>query len=197
MKLQFSSLSDFHLIQYLQKGEKAAFDEIYKRHSEFLFQYAYKRVGSWDDVSDLVQDLFMKLWVKRDSIIIKGSLISYLTFSLRNIIIDRYHHNIIKNNHSDFIKLENECNSTQQQIDYNDLQKFLNLQISKLPEKMQEIFVLRKIQHLTIDEVADKLNLSKQTIKNQLNTALSRLKLSFEGYFQSLLPLVIYYFVFR
>lgn len=194
MKLQYSQLNDDQLIQHLISGDRSALDQIYIRHSEFLFQYAYKRVGSMEDVSDLIQDLFLKLWVKRISLDIKSSLRAYLLFCLRNIIIDKYHHKIVRTNHTSSISstLNNECNATEELVGYNDLQRFLEIQINKLPIKMQTIFILRKLEDLSIDEVAERLNLSKQTIKNQLNSALIRLRVSFENYFILLfLPLLI------
>ena len=194
MKIECAILDDLQLIQYLQRGEKEAFDEIYKRYSKYLFRYAYKRVGLQEDVADLVQDLFVKIWVKREALVVRGSLQAYLTICIRNIIIDKYDHRALKNNYlSSEYSLAEISDSTQQQIDYNDLKQFLNLQINKLPEKMQEVFLLRKVDDLSIDEISERLSLSKQTIKNQLHTAVNRLRISYKNYFLLVMLFVLHF----
>ncbi len=69
-----SFLDEEKLIQLLKGGHKLALDKIYKRYSEFLFRVAFKRLNNWEDSSDLIQDLFFRLWVRKDFLMIKGSL---------------------------------------------------------------------------------------------------------------------------
>ncbi len=179
MKITFSLLDDPQLIAYLKNGNRAALDEIYQRNSDFLFRYAYKRLADPEDAPDLIQDLFLKLWTKKEEVIIEGSLRGYLTQCLKNLLIDQFRHSKVKN---EFVQYTNQkrdySNITEDQLNYLDFKNNLQFSISHLPSKMQEIFILRKLQELSIKEIALKLNISTQTVKNQVGTAVLRLKAS-------------------
>ncbi len=179
MKIVYSVLNDEQLILQLKKAERNALDEIYNRYSKFLFQYAYKRLDNIEDVPDLVQDIFLKLWINKETIEMECSIQAYLTFCLKNLIIDKFRRNKLKNEYLESSKTNEQYSTiTEDQIDYRDFQRKIQLNISKLPTKMQEVFILRKIKELSINEIAIRLNLSQQTVKNQIVSAVLRLKVS-------------------
>ncbi|MBU0695889.1 MAG: RNA polymerase sigma-70 factor [Bacteroidetes bacterium] len=180
MKIVFSLLDDEQLVAHLKNGDKVALDEIYYRNADFLFRYAYKRLNNEADVSDLIQDVFFKLWVKRDTLKIEGSLQAYLTYCLKNLIIDQFRHQKVKEQYQEFASQKKSyTTNTEDQIHYSDLKSSLQLKITQLPAKMQEIFVLRKMEEHSVKEIAEQLNLSPQTVKNQLVSAMLRLKMTF------------------
>jgi len=177
-------LNDASLMAMLQDGDRKALQEIYRRHSAFLFSYAYKRLRSWDDSKDMIQDLFLNLWIKRQQIYLKGSLGAYLTLCLRNKIIDSHHSRTVRAAYLLGQMNENteRDNSTTEQIGYNELVQTIQKGINKLPPKMQQIYRLRKVEDRKIEEIASELDISVQTVKNQLSTALKKLRLSLGEY---------------
>ncbi len=108
---------------------------------------------------------------------------------LKNLIIDKFRHQQSANKHLQTVyHLRNQhSNCTQEYIEYKDLQQSLQNQIQQLPGKMREVFVLNKMKHFSIDEISEKLNISKQTVKNQIVSAVSRLKTSLNYHYLILL----------
>nr|MBC7613277.1 sigma-70 family RNA polymerase sigma factor [Pseudopedobacter sp.] len=193
MKNSYSTLDDQDLLLQLKAGKKEAFDEIYNRYAQFLFQYAHKCLPNWDDADDLVQDLFFKLWTKKETVHVLGSLKAYLTLCLKNLIIDKHRHQKIEANYLKFLDPHDlQDNGTENYMNQKDYKTVLHQHITELPPRMQEILVLRKVEDLSISEIAAFLNITKQTVKNQILTAMNRLKSSLN--YHSLFSLLIFFF---
>ena len=191
MKSKIQDHSDKILLELFKNGERAALEEIYIRHADFLFRFATKRLGSPDMASDLIQELFLKLWVRRDVLSVKGELQGYLTVCLRNLIIDHYSREMVKNKYLSFASQQQKDidNNTSDLLDYKDTSNLLQTNINALPQRMKQVFHLSKVEEYSIEEIANELKLSRQTVKNQLGAAVSRLRISF-GSFLSLSLLV-------
>lgn len=191
MEPKVQGQSDAQLLELLREGDRAALEVIYFRYADFLFRFSIKRLNCNDTAADLIQELFLKLWVKRESLTVKGELQAYLTFCLRNLIIDHYSRELVRNKYCTLTALSEADNHTVELLNYNDTRQTLQSGVNTLPQKMKQIFHLSKMEDYTIDEIADQLNLSRQTVKNQLGTAIKRLRLSLSS-FLTLLPVLIF-----
>ncbi len=180
MKLQ----DDIILMELLKCDSMPAFDELYCRYWEMLYDIAYKKLKDKDDAKDLVHDLFLQLWNNRASISVHRSLSGFLFVSLKNKIIDKQRLTANRLNKNTEIASETVThqNTVYDQVYYNELNSFLNLQIDQLPEKMKEIYRLSREENLSLEEIADRLSISSQTVKNQLTTALKRLRQKLSKY---------------
>ncbi|HEY6902619.1 MAG TPA: sigma-70 family RNA polymerase sigma factor [Puia sp.] len=170
--------SDTQLLTQLRESNREALEVLYFRYGNFLFHYALRRLDCHATASDLIQELFLKLWIKRQSLSPKGELQPFLTTCLRNLIIDHYSHEQVKKKHRAATSPEESDHQTADLIDYHDTHRLLQSGINSLPRKMRQIFHLNKIDDYSIDEIANELNLSRQTVKNQLSTAIKRLRMS-------------------
>jgi RNA polymerase sigma-70 factor (family 1) len=135
-------------------------------------------VRSKEDAKDLVQDLFVSLWTKRHSTVISTSLCSYLFVAIKYKVINHIESNILKGNY--LKSLENAVsphdNSTSDTIASQDLEQFADAAIGQLSPKMRQVFELSRRDNLSIHEIASRLNLSEQTVKNQISKALKILR---------------------
>lgn len=170
--------SDEQLLKRLKKNDQAAFAIIYDRYAADLIRFGSKKLSSLDEARDLVHDLFVEFWNKREHIYLSGSLKSYLFAAVRYKVIDCIRRNSRQEYYAGAIKLlqANLDNSTQDAILFRDFSTLTESEIEKLPPRTQEIFRLSRQQHLSVREIAGKLNLSDQTVKNQLSTALRKLR---------------------
>lgn len=176
---------DQQLIEKLQSGSEAAFDHIYDLCWKPLFQYAYKRLRSEDNAKDIVQEVFIALWNKKDTLKLTSSLSSYLFSILRFKLIDHYHAGIVQEKHVLSLIREKDGdshNDTDQKVYTNEINGLLNLSVESLPHKMKEVFRLSRIHGYSVKQISRQLSISEQTVKNQLTTALKRLKLTFTDY---------------
>src|SRR5690606_36086766 len=97
----YYDLSDTDLLQLLSRNDKNAFTELYERFHNILYSYANKKIADKEEARDIVQDILLNLWNKRSSILIKGSLKSYLFTSVRNKILDLITHKQVEEKYLD------------------------------------------------------------------------------------------------
>jgi len=178
MRKTISVISDRQLLADIRKGSDEAFRQLFEKYWEDLYRMAYRRLASPEDIKDILQDVFLSLWNNIDHVNGDESLGGYLYTSLRNRIFNF------------FEKRQNRLNCLMKQpfnpveseeiiwnrFNTKEIQKIIALQVAAMPPKMKRIYLLSKKEQLTISEIAELLNLSPQTIKNQLHRAFERMR---------------------
>ncbi|MFA8436568.1 MAG: RNA polymerase sigma-70 factor [Marinifilaceae bacterium] len=158
------------------KVYKALFDELY----EPLCQYALIYVNEESIAEEIVHELFIWLWEKRDRLTIHTSLKSYLFSSVRNRCFNfKRDHKSMTSLDDSFDELEGEVLqeiSEYEQLDMDQLQNMVKEAIAELPPKCREIFLLSRESGLSYAEIAEELSVSRKTVENQMGIALKRLK---------------------
>ncbi len=164
--------------------EQMAFRMLYDRYWEPLYKKARFRLGEDADAQDVVQEVFISLWRNRRTIIVKDSLSNYLFSALKYAIIKQVYRKAKKGVHLPLSveDLERTALSTEEILQYKELQAFIANKVAELPERMQEIYHLSRVEHLQTFEIAKRLNISEQTVKNTLTTTLKRLREKLDTY---------------
>ncbi|XCF07434.1 RNA polymerase sigma-70 factor [Tamlana crocina] len=174
----YNKYSDELLLDFLKEDNHQAYTVIFNRYCKLLTNHAYKILQSQDDANDIVQEVFVAIWNKRYELNIKGSLASYLFKATKNRILNHIAHEKVVSRYAESILGFIENNYTF--ADANQREEELRLIIAKeiecLPDKMREVFVLRKVNHLSYDEIADQLNISDKTAKQQVYNALKKIR---------------------
>lgn len=171
-------LSEEQLVEQLNVNNPGAFEQVYLTYVTGLLAYAAQRLSSLEEARDVVQDVFLNLYERRRKVCITGSLKAYLFSALKYKIIDHIRKNAHKKYYADMLQtLSKEEEATIfNELVYNDLNAIVEKEIQKLPARIKEIFLLSRRKHLSIAEIADSMNISEQTVKNQLTTAVKRLR---------------------
>ncbi|MCW3090834.1 MAG: polymerase subunit sigma-70 [Ferruginibacter sp.] len=183
-----SILTDQELLQLLREDNRLAYAEIYDRYKGLLFIHAYKRLNNQEEAEDVIHDLFAVLWKKRAEITINTEVAGYLYTAVRNRIFKIIAHKQIESDYFASIKhsiSEGYC-ITDHRVRSNELVKIIENEISALPPKMREIFILSRQKNLSHKEIAERLNISEQTVSKQITNALKTLRIR--------LGLVVYLF---
>lgn len=151
------------------------FEDFYNQYWKLLYTTALMKTGSEADSFDIVQELFIHIWEKRDTIAIKTSIEAYLLTSLKNRIYNYFRNNgvseRIKEDYGRFIDslfTEQPTAVPEQEALHTIAEKAIETAIAQLPEKMRYIFKENKYHQKTIQQLAAELNISTQTVKNQL-----------------------------
>ena len=161
------------LVNHLQKNDHKAFEAIFLQFWERLYAFSFKMTSDQELSKNIVQDLFTDLWERRNKIQI-NNMESYLFQSVKFKIFNYYrdkkmNREILQDKFDDYIQ-------DNQEIQDQDLLTKLEKSLSKLPEKRGTILRMNKIQNVPVEEIALHLNLSKQTVKNQLSQAFKQLR---------------------
>ena len=174
------SYTDIELLLRLQKGEEEAFDILYRKYAESLIEYAASRLHSLDEARDLIHDLFVYIWQERNNISVQISLRAFLFTAIKYRIIDHYRKNLTQRKYRDEIAKISEISIGAEDLMHaKEMEKNIQIAINELSPRVQEVFRLSRFHYLSISEIAKKLGISEQTVKNQLSTALSHLRSKF------------------
>lgn len=176
----YSSLPDSELLRLLQQDNESAFTEIYNRYAKNIAEFAGFKLYSLEDARDVIHDVFIKLWEDRKTLTVTGNLQTFLFSIVRYKVIDRIRRNATHEKYKGVIQsLANWHDaSAEQQLAIKDIQKKIKDTLDQLPPKIREVYLLSREYHLTVREIAERLNISEQTVKNQLTSALKQLRLS-------------------
>ena len=131
---------------------------------------------------DIVQEVFYELFKKREQLKIV-SLLGYLKRAVYNRSINKVKG---RKDHVDAdemaYELTDNLNNSQDDMEYDELETFINGVIDSLPEKCRLVFVLNRFEQLSYKEVAAKLEISVKTVENQMSKALKILRAEFENF---------------
>ena len=174
-----SSIEKKYILE-LNQGSYRAFDALYSLYSRRLYGYALKLTKSHHDAEEIVQDTFVKLWLNREHVLPNESFQSYLFTISKNTLLNKVRSVVNAPIFVDYITFIND-----QSISENNIVEELNLDDFRiklfeakksLSDTQLNVFELIKELGYNNTEVAIRLNLNEQTIKNQLSLALKILR---------------------
>lgn len=166
------------------------FDRIYVMYFSRMRRFAKEYVLFDEDAENIVQDVFVLLWEKRDVLDIQVSLISYLFSLVKNRCLDHLRHNVVAEEYKQELSLKLSAlellNNSFTSDD--DVEHIVRTAIDKLPERCREIFIKSRVEGKKYREIAEELNISVNTVENQMSIALKKLRVKLKDY----LPLLIF-----
>lgn len=175
--LKCNPYTDQELIALLKENERNAIEQIYERYWKSLYLSAYSLIKDAAQSEDIVQDVLLQLWLKKDMVEIL-SLKAYLFTAVRYKVLSYIRS---AGNRKVFIgtdemeKLAGKVD-IRDRLNENDINDILEIGISSLPERCREIFILSRKQHLSNKEIATKMGISIKTVENQMTIALRLLR---------------------
>jgi len=191
----FENISDSELALRIKAGEKTAFQELFERYAPRIYQFSLSYLKNKADAEELVQDIFLKIWEKREMLDVSKNIKSFIFKVAVNTIYDFIRHKNIENAFNDFARanFETDSNNTWHTVIFDEMTANLKELVAKLPEQQQKIFQLSKEEGLASEEIAEKLNLSKRTVENHLYRAVSFLKENFRR--DSFISVLFFYLI--
>jgi len=168
-------------IKELRGGSHKAFNAIYDMYADKLYSFALAHTKSRESAGDIVQETFLRIWTMRESLSVDGSLQSLLFTIANHRLIDMFRKQINKVEMELFIGYKEEANPEERteveaKLQYDDFVTTLKLCKKLLTGRQLEIYELSREEGKTIEEISVTLNLSEQTVKNQLTTALKKIR---------------------
>ncbi|WP_437920004.1 RNA polymerase sigma-70 factor [Sphingobacterium sp. LRF_L2] len=154
----------------VEKGTILDFKDFYLTYKDKVYRYAYMHFRDEDLAFDIVQEAFSKIWTKWEQLDIERNFQSYLYSITRNLVFDELRKRQVRHQYSELKQLgvEAEDNSNEESIAYRDLEKLYKEAISKLPKSRLEIYTLSKEEFLKNSEIAERLGLSVNTVREHI-----------------------------
>jgi RNA polymerase sigma-70 factor (ECF subfamily) len=163
------------LIHRCLAGDQAAWEAIVRQHWRKVFNVAYKFVGKHDEAEDLTQDIFLKVFKSLDTFDRRANFQTWLISVSRNLCIDHYR-SVRKERET----IDREVDATElasptpdpgpiAALEQRDRVVLLRQALAALPATLRTAVLLRDIQELSYQEIADRLNLPEGTVKSRIN----------------------------
>ena len=181
-----------------EQKEHIDFKDVYVTYYSRMKHFAQEYVLSEADAENIVQDVFLEVWKRRDVLAYHVNLIAFLFTSVKNECLDFLQHKVIEEKAVTHIKEEY---TRTLQMKYESLEAFdegffseddietlITKAIDSLPEKCREIFIKSKIEGKRQKEIAEELGVSINTNETQMGIAYKKLKLELKD----VLPLLIF-----
>jgi RNA polymerase sigma-70 factor (ECF subfamily) len=172
---------DLGLIRRITVGDGEALDELLRAHAQPLFNVAFRTLGDQALAQDVVQELFVHLWMSRGSLEVRGSVAAYLTRAARNRALnlrvhERSQRNIEARTRAVYDGLEPSILATGEAELLNaEFRAALVRALSTLSPRLRDVFLLRADQDLSYAEIAEVLDVSIASVRTQMYRATERL----------------------
>jgi len=174
-------LPEEDIINAIREGNTVAFQHVFDSLYESLCGYAFSVLRNSAEAEDVVQSAFMKLWEKRDVLEIRQSVKSYLFRAVYNQCLNQIEHRAVKSRFQAYSQLEATELSGETEPFPDELDQKVRVAVDNLPPQCKKIFMMSRYEGLRYPEIASRLNISVNTIQNQICKALRILRTELRG----------------
>lgn len=188
------------IIKKLSEGDHQAYKFIFDHYYALMGAIAYEYVEDYYVSQNIVEDVMMSIWEKRDQLNISTSIKSYLLTSVRNRCID---HLRSQSREAEVFSIESEIGSSScyipdqemfEQIVLSELETKIEEIIQSMPEECKQVFLLSRYGEKSYAEIADELHISVNTVKYHIKKALCLLREGLKDYILTVTALYLYLF---
>lgn len=188
--------SDQEIIRLIARGDEAAFALLFDRHRNRIFSVGLKISRSVSIAEEIVQDVFLKIWVKRSALAEVKDFNAYLFIVTRNEVyqtLNRIARQKQLNSEAvgDLDWFHNDTEATVLNKNYNTL---LQQAISRLSPQQQQVYRLIREQGLKREEAAARLGLHPETVKTHLAQAMRNIRAFLKGHIDIYIALLLLYY---
>ncbi len=171
--------SNKELLLQLREGDRVAFYNIYERYCNRLYGFVFRYIKQEADAEGIVQEVFIKVWESRSKIDIYSSFEAFLFTIAYNATISLLRKRVTEKKYLEHLKSIQQINTTPDLTDeiyFNELNSKVQKLLDKLTPRQKEIFQLSRDKGLSHNEIAEKLNISVNTVKKHIANTLAFLR---------------------
>jgi len=180
------------LIKKLKEGDSFAFEVLFYKYRNKIKGFALKIVPAQIDPEEIVQEVFVRVWLKKEAIDPEKDFQSYLFSIAKHLVLDhlksavnRKLYFVGEHFHQDLLEEEGLDATVSEETEAK-----LQILINEIPERRREIFRLSRFEGLSYKQIAERLNISENTVDSQIRNALAFLRKEF----RKIVVLVFLYF---
>jgi RNA polymerase sigma-70 factor, ECF subfamily len=168
------------------------FEKFFKEKYRGFCLLACKYLKDIEIAEEVVQDVMVRLWEKRDQLEIKGSVLAYINISVKNSCLNYIKHkNIVQTyEKAETQRISWDPSENEEEMRDMELETAVLNAIAKLPPQRQKIFSMSRVDGLKYHEIADRMGLSIKTVEAQMGSALKQLRVMLKDYMGVLLFII-------
>jgi len=170
------SSTDEVVLVGIQQGEEAAYQTLFTKYYPMLTTFALRYVSEVDSAKEIVQEVFIKLYQKRETLIIQQSLKAYLFKAVYRTCLNTIHQENRRSYHHQEAILYRSDAEYANKLEEAEAEQRIYRAIDQLPTQCRRIFTMNRFEGMGNQAVADQLNLSKRTVETQISKALKLLR---------------------
>lgn len=170
------------LMEQIRTGDERAFHELFRKYSYRLQRFAYEYVADIDDAMDIIQNVFLSFWEKREQLPVETNPEAYLLVLTRNACIDHLRKAKVRftyfNTTQDKLALEQSINLSALEtmdpdsLEIKELKRLIADTIASMPDESREVFLLSRKEQLKYSEISERLHISIRTVERRMGVAL-------------------------
>lgn len=181
----YATYSDEQLIALLNEDDAGAFEQLYIRHWQHLYNSAYKRLPDHESCQDIVQELFADLWLRRSQLNI-DNVPGYLHTAVRFQILKSIKKDKKTSQFIDLWRLMQQSTlSADAIVREKELHQLIEAFLRTLPDARREIFKMHFLEAVSSPEIAEILHISPKTVRNQVATAMHAMRVRLANFLGS------------
>lgn len=176
--LNTGMMNERTILEQLSLGDENAFKELFMHYHQKVFLFVLGLVKSEEGADDLTQEIFIKIWTKRDLMKDVNSLDAYL-FMVSKYTVYSY----LKKNKAFFEDIETvkenqnlQSENPHEELVAKDLSLLIDMIVESMPQQRKLIYTMSRKKGFTNQEISEKLNISRRTVENHLNLALKDIR---------------------
>ena len=174
------------LIRKLQSGSTDAYRQLYNRWVSRLYRFVFGYIKSEAATDDIVQETFLRVWNNRKQLDPECSFKSYIFTISWHLLLKELRRQLNNSSMEEYLECQNSPSISEEYIingiDYDGFCIALANAKQKLPPRQREIFELNKEHDIPVTEIAVRLSISEQVVRNQLSSALKTLRAELLGH---------------
>ena len=172
--------ADIALLACVLNGDEAGLAALLDRHWHAIVRYSFSILGDWDAAEDVAEEVFVRLWERRETWGLEGSVLGLLFRIARNLSVDEHRQDDIRERAATNSPAPLQIPTPADYVDGKELHATISAAVAKLPQRRREVFVLVRQHGLSYREAADALGVAPQTVANHLSMALAELRETLE-----------------
>jgi RNA polymerase sigma-70 factor (ECF subfamily) len=176
-------VDEHELLAKIATGDQRAFTILFEFYERYVYTYGKKLTRSDDQAVEIVQEVFLKLWINREKLGEVDNFGAYLNRVAKNHALNVLRQLANNTRSTVILRLRSSelDDSTSQQLDYNESNRLLTEALENLPQRQRTVYKLCHMQGLKYETVAEQLHISPRTVQAHMTSALKAIRKHFKA----------------
>jgi RNA polymerase sigma-70 factor (ECF subfamily) len=181
------------LLRRIAAGDQAAFALLFQHHADKLAAYLFSLTGNREEVKEIVQEVFIKLWLRRTELPTLSSIDNYLFILSRNAAYDLFRKKLTQESIKQNLKRldASVMQQPEEASDFRTLQQLYVQAVRQLPPQQQKVYLLSREEGLTYQQIASQIGIAAETVKKHMMAALRSVRAFVRDRYEIIILLMI------